>query len=137
MDFDNTNGVNRVERNNHGRYFMPRVNLKGCNVLIDGQSFYDQPVSDQTKKYNELRKVTIGKGDDYTTGCLLDYDYFLKHYNVAAIDLSKQKKLDAVPRVNVQIELISNLNVNSQICSILEKSKMTTLKLYKGTAQVL
>ena len=42
--------------------------------MIDGLNFYDNPVSDQVQKYDEVRKVTLGKGDDYTTGCLLDYD---------------------------------------------------------------
>ena len=85
MAFDNTDGVNRVERDNHRRYFMSRINLKGYDVLINGRDFYDQPVSDQTRKYNELRKVTTGKGDHYTTGCLLGYDHFLKHYQLIAL----------------------------------------------------
>ena len=46
----------------------------------------------------ELKKVMIGKGKDYTTGSLLDYNYFKKHYKLVAVDLSKQKELDADPR---------------------------------------
>ena len=46
----------------------------------------------------------IGKGEDYTTGSLLDYDYFKKHYKLIAVDLSKQKELDADPRAIQQIE---------------------------------
>ena len=76
MAFGNSNGVNRVERDI--KYFMPRINLKGYNFLIDGRNFYGQAINDQARKYNELRKVTTGKGDDYTTGFLLDYDYFFK-----------------------------------------------------------
>ena len=77
LAFDNTeNGANRVERNSHTKYFLPRVNIKEYNVLIDGRSFYDQPISDQIRKYDELRKIATGKGDDYATGCLLDYKYF-------------------------------------------------------------
>ena len=78
MAFGNTNGENRVERDNHIKYFMSRINLKGCKFLIDGRKFYGQAINDQARKYNELRKVTTGKGDDYTTGFLLDYDYFFK-----------------------------------------------------------
>ena len=63
--------------------------------MIDGRNFHDNPVSDQVQKYDELRKVTLGKGDDYTNGCLLDYDYFKKHYQLIPVDLSKQKELDA------------------------------------------
>ena len=116
---------------------MPRINLKGYHVLIDGRNFYDQPVSDQTRKYNELRKVTTGKGDDYTTGYFLDYSYFLKYYQVIAIDLSKQKELDADPRAVQQIGFNCMLDTNSQVCTVLEKSKETILEFYKGTAKVL
>ena len=56
---------------NHPRsYTLPRVNLTKFNVLIDGRSFYDQPISDEITKYDELIKLYIGKGEDYTTGCL-------------------------------------------------------------------
>ena len=67
--FDNTNnGANRVERVGHRKYFLPRVNVTNYNALIDGRSFYDQPINDQMEKYDEPRNVTKGKGDDYTTG---------------------------------------------------------------------
>ena len=72
--FDNTNkGNNKVERDSHRKYFLPRVNITNHNVLIDGTNFYDQPINDQIQKYDEIRKIATGKGDDYTTGCLLDY----------------------------------------------------------------
>ena len=64
--FDNTDdGANTVERNSHRKYFLPRVNIIKCNVLIDGRNFYDQPISDQIRKFDKLRKVKTGKGDDY------------------------------------------------------------------------
>ena len=122
MAFDNTeNGNNRVERNSHGKYFLPRVNLTKYNVLINGRNFYDQPISDQIRKYDELRKVTTGKGDDYTTGFLFDYKYFKDHYQLAACDLSKQQQLDAGPRVIQQLEFNCMLDTNSQMLTILEK----------------
>ena len=92
------NGANRVERDSHRKYFLPRINITNYNVLIDGRNFYEQPINDQIKKYDEIRKVTTGKGDDYTTGCLLDYQYFKDHYQLIAVDLFKQKELDADPR---------------------------------------
>ena len=75
LALDNTNGNNnsRVERNSHRKYFLPRVSITKYNVLIDGRNFYDQPISDQIRKYDEVRKVALGRGDDYTTGCLLYY----------------------------------------------------------------
>ena len=72
--FDNTNnGDNKVERDSHRKYFLPRVDITKYNVLIDDRNFYDQPINDQFKKYDEIRKIATGQGDDYTTGCSLDY----------------------------------------------------------------
>ena len=94
--FDNTeNGTKKVERNSHTKYFLPRVNITNYNVLIDGRNFYDPPINDIIKQYDEIRKIATGQGYDYTTGCLLDYQYFKDRYNLIAIDLSKQKELDA------------------------------------------
>ena len=67
-------------------------------MLIDGRNFYDQSINDLIKQYDEIRKIATGKGDDYTAGCLLDYHYFKDHYQLIAVDLSKQKELDADPR---------------------------------------
>ena len=78
LAFDNTNnGPCRVERNSHKKYFLPRVDITNYNVLIDDRNFYDQPINDLIKQYDEIRKIATGKGDDYTTGCLLDYQYFI------------------------------------------------------------
>ena len=78
----------------------------------------------------------VGKGEDYTTGSLLDYDYFKKHYKLVAFDLSRQKELDADPRAIQQIEFKYMLETNSTIYWLLEKSKETILEFYKGTAKV-
>ena len=109
------NTANRVERNSHRRYFLPRVNITNYNVLIDGRNFYDQPINDLVKQYDEIRKTATGQGDDYTTGCLLDYQYFKDHYNLIAIDLSKQKELDADSRAIQQIEFYRILKTNLQV----------------------
>ena len=99
LAFDNTeNGANKVERDSHRKYFLPRVDITHYNVLIDGRNFYDQPINDQIKKYDEIRKIATEKGDNYTTGCLLDYQYFKDHYQLIAVDLYKQKELDTDPR---------------------------------------
>ena len=77
-----------------------------------------------------------GKGEDYTTGSLLDFDYFKKHYKLVAVDLSKKKELDADPRAIQQIEFKYMLETNSTIYRVLEKSKETILEFYKGTVKV-
>ena len=78
----------------------------------------------------------IGKGEDYKTGSLLDYDYFNKHYKLVAIDLYKQKELDADPRAIQQIEFKHMLETNSTIYWVLKKSKETILEFYKRTVKV-
>ena len=122
LAFDNTdNGAKKVERNSHKKHFLPRVST--YNALIDGRNFYDQPINDLVKQYDEIRKIATGQGDDYTTGCLLNYHYFKNHYNLIAIDLSKQKELDVDSRAFQQIEFYGMLKTNSQVCAVLEKSK--------------
>ena len=98
--------ANRVQRDSYRKYFLPRVNLTKYNVLIDGRNFYDQLISDQLRKYDEVRKIATGKGDDYTTGCLLDYQYFKENDQLIAVDLSKQKELDANPRAIQQLNFM-------------------------------
>ena len=78
----------------------------------------------------------IRKVEDYTTGSLLDYNYFNKHYKLVVVDLSKEKELDANPRAIQQIEFKYMLETNSTIFWVLEKSKETILEFYKGTVKV-
>ena len=92
-------------RNGQRKYYLQRIDLKKYNVIIDGRNFYDNPIESDIEKYRELKKVKIGKGEDYTTGSLLDYNYFKDHYRLVAVDLYKQKELDADPRAIQQIEL--------------------------------
>ena len=127
---------NRVERNSHRKFYLPRVDIKDYNVIIDGRNFYDNPISNQIKKYNKLRKATLGKGDDYTTGCSLDYDYFKKNYQSITVDLSKQKELDSDIMAFQQFEFVGRFDVNSRLCTVLEKSKETILEFYKGIVKV-
>ena len=84
VNVPNNNTNSRVLRKSHTKYFLPRVNITNYNVLIDGRNFYDQPINDLVKHYDEIRKTATGQGEDYITGCLLDYQYFNDHYNLIA-----------------------------------------------------
>ena len=123
-------------RNGRQKYHLPRIDLKKYNAIIDGRNFYDNPIESDVEKYIELKKVMIGKGEDYTTGSLLHFDYFKKHYKLVAVDLSKQKELNADPRAIQQIEFKYMLGTDSTIYWVLEKSKETILEFYKGTVEV-
>ena len=123
-------------RNGQQKYYLPIIDLKKYNVIIDRRNFYDNPIESDIEKYGELKKVMNGKGEDYTRGSLLDYDYFKKNYKLVAVDLSKQKELDADPRAIQQIEFKYMFETNSTIYWVPEKSKEIILEFYKGTAKV-
>ena len=71
-------GGNRVTAGSDRKYFLPRVKNENYNIKIDWKNFHDQPINDLMKQYDEVRKVSTGQGEDYTTGCLLDLAYFEK-----------------------------------------------------------
>ena len=78
--------------------------------MIDGRNFFDQPINSMNKTYENIRKNTTGKGDNYTTGYLLDYPYFKENYKMIAMDLSRQNELDADPRAIHQINFTGDLD---------------------------
>ena len=115
------------------------VEIKNYSVMINGEIFFDQPIKNNKTTYESIRKNATGQGDDYTTGCLLDYPYFKDIYKVIAVDLSKQNALDAVPRAIQQINFIANLDRagNTRIYFILKETKETIINFAQGTVKVL
>ena len=107
--------------------------------MIDGKNFFDQPINNNFETYDNIRKISTGKGDDYATGCLLDYTYFKNFYKMIAIDLSKQQALDADPRAIQQINFTANLDRagNTRIYFIHEEAKETKFEFSKGSLKVL
>ena len=103
LAYNNAAGNNQVSVDLHKKYFLPRVKIDNYNIEIDGRNFYDQPINDSIKQYDEVRKISTGQGDVYTTGCLLDYSFFEQNYRLLAAYLSKQKALDADSRAIQQI----------------------------------
>ena len=99
LAYDNTTDDNQVSDNSFKKYFLPSAKIENYNIEIDGRNFYDQPIKDSIKQYDEVRKVSTRQ----TTGCLLDFAYFEKNYWLIAADLSKQKVLDADSRAIQQI----------------------------------
>ena len=107
--------------------------------MINGENFFDQPIKDNKVTYENIRKVATGKGDNYATGCLLHYPYFRDNYKMIAVDLSRQKALDADPRAIQQINFTANLDSagDTRIYFILKESKETKLNFAQGTVKVL
>ena len=105
--------------------------------MIDGKNFFDQPIKNDKTTYENIRKIATGQGDDYTTGCLLDYTYFKNYYKIIAVDLSKQEALDSDPKAIQQIYFTGNLDraENTGIYFILEEAKETVLYFSQGTVK--
>ena len=142
LPYNNTAGNDQVSVDSYKKYFLPIVKIDNYNVEIDGRNFYDQPSHDSIKQYHKIRKISTGQGDDYTTGCLLDYFYFRKNYRLIAADLSKQKALDADSTAIQQIIFTGTIkaavaNTRVIIFYVFEKSKETILEFSKGTTKVL
>ena len=144
----NFQGINRLfilafendtQRTSSKGYNIPTVELKDYNIVINGKNHFDQPVKDNKVTYENIRKIATGQGDDYTTGCLLDYPYFKDSNKMIAVDLSKQQALDANPRIIQHINFTANLDRtgNTKIYLILEEAKETRLDFSQGTVTVL
>ena len=133
------------------KYYLPKGVIENYNVIINGKNFYDQAIDSETKRHEEIRKLTTGQGEDDTTRCLLDYDCINNHYRLIALDLSGEKELDADPKATQQIKFIGQLKYlddyynainadgtqNMFILTILEKIKETRLRFCQGSVAVL
>ena len=119
---------NEEYRTSFSKYYVPKVEIKDFNVLIDGKSFFDVPVKNTEEAYEKI--MSISKNNDYTTGNLLDYEYFLKHYKLIAIDLYKKIELENLD-LRQQINFIGKLEDDkARMFFIIEKSKETTFEFF-------
>ena len=103
--------------------------------MVNERNFFDQTIKTDLRTYDNIQKIATGQGDDYTTGYLLDYRYFRKYYNLVAIDLSKQQKLDADPKAIEQINFTGNLSGprGATMFFIIEEEKESVLDFSEGT----
>ena len=130
---------NDDDRISDDEYYLPTVEIKDYNIVINSENFFDQPIKNNKITYDNIRKIVTGQGDDYTTGSLLDYPYFPDTYKMIAVDLSKQQALDSDPRAIRQINFTANLDRagNTRVYFILEEAKETILDFSQGTVKVL
>ena len=128
-----------TQRTSHPDYYLPNVEIKDYNIMINGVNVFDKPIKNNKITYENMRKIATGEGDDYTTGCLLDYTYFKDNYKMIAVDLSKQQVLDADPTAIQQTNFTANLDRvgHTRIYFILEEAKETILDFSQGTVKVL
>ena len=119
-------------RDSFQNYYLPNVEGKDFNVLIDGKSFFDLPVKNEKEAYGKLTEIS--RNNDFTTGNLLDFAYFEKDNRLIGIDLSKQPKLKDHEQINFIDRLEkqgSNNNNGATMFFIIEKSDETTYNIYK------
>ena len=130
---------NDTQRTSFKFYYLRYVEIKNYNFMINGENFFDQPIKDNKVTYENIRKIATAEGDDYATGCLLDYPYFRDSYKMIAIDLSRLKALDPYPRTIQQINFTANLDRadRTRIYFILEESKETKLNFAQVIVKVL
>ena len=126
---------NGEERPSISKYYVPKVEIKDFNVLTDGKSFFDVPVKGKKEAYKKI--MSISKYNDYTTGNLLDYECFSKHYKQIAIDFSKQIELENLD-LKQQIDFIGKLEDDKgTMFFIIEKSKETTFEFLQNSVSII
>ena len=107
--------------------------------MIDGQNLFDQPVKNNLRTYDSIWKIATGQGGNYTTGCLLDYNYFKNYYKMTAIDLTKLQALNVDPKTIQQFSFTGNINrtEGATMFFITEEAKETVLDFSQRTMRVL
>ena len=88
LSFQNNGG-----RTSYTRYYLPLVEVKDYNAVINGRNIFDQPVKNNFITYDNIQKIATGQGDHYTTGCVLDYKYFNNYYKIIAMVLKSDYHL--------------------------------------------
>ena len=125
---------NEENRTSFSKYYVPKVEIKDFNVLIDGKPFFEIPVKNKEEAYEAI--IEMSKNNDYTTGNLLDYEYFKDHYQLIATDLSKQIELEN-PHLKQQINFTGRLEKNNAtIFFITEKKEETTFDFSENSVVI-
>ena len=120
-------------RDSFSHYYVPNVEIKDFNVLIDGKSFFDLPVKNEEEAYEKI--IEMSKNNDCTTGNLLNFAYFKKNYKLIAIDLSKETKLKDPQQISF-IRKIDKAN-GATMFFIIEKSEETTFNFSQNSATII
>ena len=123
------------DRQSFSQFYLPRVMMKDCNVLIDELSFFSMLIKTEEEAYEKT--IDISRNNEYTTGNSLDYDYFKKHYKLIAIDLSKQQVLQENQDLIQQINFIGRLTEAANVFIIIEKKENTILEFSQNLANII
>ena len=122
------------DRQSFSPFYLPKVMVKDFNVIIDKLAFFDLPIKTEEEAYEKI--IDISRNNEYTTGNLLDDDYFKKYHKLIAIDLSKQQVLQENEDLIQQINFIGRLTEPANIFIIIEKKGHTILEFLCDYAEV-
>ena len=125
-------GQDNNDKQSFSRFYLPNVMVKDYNVIIDKLAFFDLPIKTEEEAYEKI--IDISRSNEYTTGNLLDYDYFKKYYNLIAIDLSKQQVLQENKDLIQQINFIGRLTKAAKVFIIIEKKENAILEVSQNFA---
>ena len=128
------NNTTKDYRDSFSHYYVPNVEIKDFNVLIDGKSFFDLPVKNEEEAYEKI--IDMSNNNDYTTGNLLDFAYFKENYKLIAIDLIKQTKLKEPQKINF-IGKLKGQNNGAAMFFIIEKSEETTFNFSQNYVTII
>ena len=123
------------DRQSFSQFYLPNVMVKDYDVIIDKLAFFDLPIKVEEKAYEKI--IDISRNNEYTTGNLLDYDYFKRNYQLIAIDLSKQQVLQENEDLIQQINFIGRLENAADVFIIIDKKEHTILEFSQNFANVI
>ena len=126
---------NADDRQSFSQFYLPKGLVKDFNVIINKLAFFDLPIKTEEEAYENI--IDISRNNEYTTGNLLDYDYFKKYYKLIAIDLSKQQVLQENEDLIQQINFIGKLEEAANVFIIIEKKENTILQFSQNLANVI
>ena len=126
---------NETDRNSFLEYYVPKVEIKDFNVLIDGKPFFEIPIKNKEEAYELI--IEMSKNNDYRAGNLLDYEFFSKYYRLIAIDLSKETELENL-YLKQQINFIGRheRNEGATMFFIIEKKDEITFDFLQNSVTV-
>ena len=126
---------NNDNKQSFSQFYLPRAMVKDYSVIIDKLAFFDLPIKNEEEAYEKI--IDISRNNEYTTGNLLDYDYFKKYYKLIAIDLSKQQVLQENEDLIQQINFVGRLEEAASVFIIIEKKEETILEFSQNFGNVL
>ena len=128
------NNVKKDYRNSFSHYYVPNIQIKDFNVLIDGKSFFDLPIKNEEEAYEKI--IDMSNNNNYMTGNLLDFAYYKENYRLIAIDLSKQTKIKDPQQINF-IRKIEGQNNGVTMFFIIERSEETTFEFSQNSVTII